>query len=228
MVLYYAFFAVFVFLLLLKQRDVDINPGPKKKEARFFSCFRWNLNTILAHNKLSLLKAYNTIHQYDILCISETYLDSSVSIDDTTLSLPGYNLVRSDYSSNVKRGGVCLYCKETLSLRIINVSFLSQCMLCKVIIQRQKGYVVVIYRSLSQAAVEFDEFLSHFEKLLNFVKQIPPSFTIVLDDFNATSKPWWSDDITPPEDTDIDSLTIVHGANNIRAIYYQIHYPALI
>ena len=93
-------------------------------------------------------------------------------------------------------------------------------MLCKVIIQRQKGYIVVIYRSPSQATVEFDEFLSHFGKLLNFVKQIPPSFTIVLDDFNATSKPWWSDDVTPPEGTDIDSLTIVHGANNIRAIYY--------
>ena len=87
------FFAAFAFLLLLKYGDVEINPGPKRKGTRFFSCFHWNVNSILAHNKLSLLEAYNTVHKYDILCISETYLDSSVSVDDTTLSLPGYNLV---------------------------------------------------------------------------------------------------------------------------------------
>ena len=91
------FFAAFTFLLLLQHGDVEVNPRPKKKEVRFFSCFHWNLNSILAHNKLSLLEAYNTIHKYDILCISETYLDFSVSVDDTTLSLPDYNLVWSDH-----------------------------------------------------------------------------------------------------------------------------------
>ena len=139
------FYALFAFLLLLKHGDVEINPGPKKKETRFFSCLHWNINSILAHNKLTLLQAYNTIHQYDILCISETYFDSSISNDDTTLSLPGYNLARSDHPGNVKRGGVCLYYKEKLSLRMINVSFLSQCVLCEVTLQRQKGYVIVIY-----------------------------------------------------------------------------------
>ena len=97
----------------------------REKMQGFFSLFHWNVNRILAHNKLSLLETYNTFHKYDILCISETYLDSSVSVDDTTLSLPGYNLVRSDHPSNIKRGGVCLYYKENLSLRSINVPFLS-------------------------------------------------------------------------------------------------------
>ena len=45
-------FAAFAFLLLLKHGDVEVNPGPKKKEVRFFSCFHWNLNSILAYNKL--------------------------------------------------------------------------------------------------------------------------------------------------------------------------------
>ena len=83
-------FAAFAFSFLLKHGDAKIHPGPKKKEARFFSCFHWNVNSILAHNKLTLLKAYNTIHKYDISCISKTYLDSSSSVDDTALSLPGY------------------------------------------------------------------------------------------------------------------------------------------
>ena len=110
-------FAGFAFVLLLKHGDVEINPGPNKKEARFFSCFHWNINSILTHNKLSLLEAYNTVHKYDILCISETYLDSSALVDNTTPSLSGYNLVRSDHPSNVKRCRVCLYYREKLSLR---------------------------------------------------------------------------------------------------------------
>ena len=56
------------------------------------------------------------------------YLDSSVSNDDTTLSLPGYNLARPDHPGNVKRGGAFLYYKEKLSLRMImSPSFLSVC-----------------------------------------------------------------------------------------------------
>ena len=79
---------------------------------------------------MSLLEAYNTVHKYDILCISEAYLDSSVLVDDTvTLSLPDYSLVQSDHPNNVKRGGVCFYYKENLSLRSINVSFFSWCVL---------------------------------------------------------------------------------------------------
>ena len=59
-------FGVFVFLLLLKHGNVEINPGPKKKEPIIFSCFHWNVNNILAHKKLSSLEAYNAIHQYDM------------------------------------------------------------------------------------------------------------------------------------------------------------------
>ena len=88
---------------------------------------------------MSLLEAYNTVHKYDILCKSETYLDSSVSIDDTTLSFPGYNLVPSDHPGNVKRGSVYLCYKENLSLRSTNVPFLSQCVLREVTLQSQKG-----------------------------------------------------------------------------------------
>ena len=43
---------------------------------------------------------------YDIICIFETYLDSSVSYDDPRLNLSGNKLVRADNLSNNKRGGV--------------------------------------------------------------------------------------------------------------------------
>ena len=133
---------LFTFLKMAISRSIL---DPRKKKQDFFLFFHLNVNNILARNKLSLLEAYNTIYKYDILCISETYLDSSVSVDDTTLSLPGYSLVRSDHLTMLKRGGVCMYFKENLSLRSINVPFLSQCVLCEMTLQSQKGYVIVIY-----------------------------------------------------------------------------------
>ena len=36
-----------------------------------------------------------------------------------------------------------------------------------------------------------------------------------MGDFNARSKSWWPDDITSPEGTDINSLTTVHGLQQL-------------
>ena len=38
----------------------------------------------VGHNykKVSLLEAYNAVHHCDLICVSETYLDSSISNDE--------------------------------------------------------------------------------------------------------------------------------------------------
>ena len=73
--------------------------------------------------KFFLLKAYIAIHKFDIICTSETYLDSSTPSDDSNLEISGYTLVRSDHPSNNKRGGRGggIYYKSFLPLRILNV-----------------------------------------------------------------------------------------------------------
>ena len=75
-------FVFFTALLLITHGDIETNPEPKSKNSKYFSCCHWNVNSILAHDKLSLLTAYNSTQHYDIICISETYLDSS--IDENT------------------------------------------------------------------------------------------------------------------------------------------------
>ena len=45
----------------------------------------------------------------DMICLSETNLESTIQSDNYNLEIPGYNLVCSDYPSNNKRGGVCIY-----------------------------------------------------------------------------------------------------------------------
>ena len=86
-------------LLILLSADAELNPGPKRASTSNISICHWNLNSISAHNytKLFLLKAYIAIHKFDIICLSETYLDSSTtSDDDDDLAISGYNLIRSD------------------------------------------------------------------------------------------------------------------------------------
>ena len=61
----------FVLLILLMDGDVESNPGPKTKSKKpiFYSYCHRNVNILLAHNKLSMLEAYNIADKYDIICI---------------------------------------------------------------------------------------------------------------------------------------------------------------
>ena len=76
--------------------NVEVNPRPKTKANNTFSVFCWNLNSISAHNysKVSLLKAYLAVHKFDIVCLSETYLDSNTAPDIENLKISGYNLIK--------------------------------------------------------------------------------------------------------------------------------------
>ena len=65
---------VFPVLLLLYHGDIEDNPGPKRKLPKL-SCCHWNVNSIIVHNKLSLIIAYNTVQKLGVICISETYLN---------------------------------------------------------------------------------------------------------------------------------------------------------
>ena len=48
--------------------------------------------------------------------------------------------------------------------------------------QNEKGYIAVIYCSPSQSCSEFEDFLFNLEKLINQIKQLKPSFKIILGD----------------------------------------------
>ena len=141
--------------------------------------------------KKSSIEAYNSIQNYShFICISKTYQNSSVSLDDKDIAIEGYNIVHADHPSNHKKGGACIYYKESLAVQFINIIFLNKCLLCKVTFDdNKKGYITVLYRSLSQSNSEFDNFLSGFENMLNVISSFKPDFSIILGDFNAISKP---------------------------------------
>ena len=76
--------------------------------------------------KFSLLSAYSSVHKFDIICLSETYLNSETPSDDENLEIAGYNLVIEDHPSNSKGGGVCVNYKSSLPFRVINVKYLQE------------------------------------------------------------------------------------------------------
>ena len=114
---------------ILLSGDIESNPDPKLISGQSFLICHWNLSSISAHNfaKISVLTAYILVHNFDIICLSERYLNSKTSTHDKNLEIRGYNLLRTDHPCNNKRGGLCIFCRTTLPLRVLNISHLSEC-----------------------------------------------------------------------------------------------------
>ena len=154
-----------ILLLLICAGDIELNPGPRKNNTSYnFSFCLWNLNSIAAHNfsKLSLLEAYKVQHKFDMMCLSETFLDSSIPTDDERLNMTGYKLIRADNPSDSKKGGEGIYYNESLAVPQFEVKNLNECRIFEVSIKNKREYVVSLYRSPSQTQDEFDIF---FDKL---------------------------------------------------------------
>ena len=54
-----------------------------------------------------------TFLQYDIICLSETILDSLIETSDIRIDIEGYNLIRVDFPGN-KKGEVYLCIIRTI------------------------------------------------------------------------------------------------------------------
>ena len=129
------------------------------------------------------------------------------SIPDNVLDIERYRLVRADHPNNIKRGGVCIYYKESLPVRVINIPYIKEALLLEMNYNNKKAIISVICRSPSQSTDEFESFLLNFEQLLDDVSQCRPSLSIITGDFNARSVSWWSNDINTTEGLKLSSMS---------------------
>ena len=99
----------FIFRTILLSGDVESNPDP---ETLTFCC--WNLNSIPAYDflRVSIIEAYNSVYNNDLIGIVETHLDSTV--DGDRVALDCYSFYKDNHLQNVKIGGVGLYVKDSL------------------------------------------------------------------------------------------------------------------
>ena len=98
-----------------------------------------------------------SLHNFDVVCISETYLDSATTIDDKNLEIARYNLLRADHASSSKRGSVCVYYKSSLAFRLIDVHSLQECLIFEILIGGKLCNLISLYRSPSQSSNFFEE-----------------------------------------------------------------------
>ena len=106
------------------------------------------------------------VNRFDIICLVETYIDSSILFDDSKLDISGYNLIRSDHPPNIKLGGNCIYHKNFPHLRACDISILDECMNFELKIGYSLCRFVALYRSSSQTQDDFLSFSQNFELTL--------------------------------------------------------------
>ena len=141
----------FKHLLFLLSGEIETNPGPKRPFNIKF-CHQ-NLNGLAAHDfiKVTLVEAFITSNNFDLVCLSGTLLDSTIPNDDVNIQTNGYSLLRADHPNDIKRGGVCIYFKESLPLiRINELTNIKDCILTEISVNNEKCFFTCLYRSEKQ------------------------------------------------------------------------------
>ena len=145
------------------------------------------MNSSTAHNfeKVNFLEAYNTVNKFDIICLSESFLDPSILTENNNLKINGYKMVRADHPHNVKGRGVCAYVRESLPVLNFSNSYLSECLTLEVTISNKKCYIITLYRSPSCSL--YEQVILFNRTILNIFHNFIPSKIILCDDRN---RPW--------------------------------------
>ena len=163
-----------------------------------------------------------------MICLSETFLHSSIPTNNERLNMKGYKLIRADNSGDSKKGGVGICCKEFLAVRPVEVKNLNECVIFELSIKNKRGYVVALYRSPSQTQDKFDIFVISFEQLIGDIIAKKPLFVLITSDFNVRSTNCWKNDLSTSEGTQVDSLPTSYGLSQTISDPTSIHLPVLI
>ena len=140
------------------------------------------------------MRAYISLHNFDVVSISETCLDSTTAIDDENLAITEYHLLRADHASNSKRDGVCVYYQSFLALRLFNVHYLQVCLIFEVLIGGKSCNFVSLYRSPSQSSDSFDEFVDNLQPSLDKISNQNSFLTVFLGALNTKSSTLYKHD----------------------------------
>ena len=198
---------------MIQSGDVELNPDPKKSSSLSF--FHWNLNRIAAHDfaKISLIQSHALFYKTDIIFLSETFLDSSNDTNNPKLNIPGYTLLRSDYPSNIKRAGVCMFYKDYLPvIRRDDLCALTECIVVEVNFYKKKSlFFTYNYRSLSQTVDEFESYCQSLHLTLKNKDDTSPFSSVLIADVNARCTNWWAADIDSKAGKELDILTSTAG-----------------
>jgi hypothetical protein len=155
----------------------------------------WNCNSLLAHNgiRIPLIESYNVLQKYDIIAITESALNDTVS--DVDIELEGYIPIRKNLPPGVTHGGVLLYYKDSLAIQeITDFETHDNMIVCKIIVGNKTIFVSATYRKHHQNPNQLHTFFSNYRDMCSKVLNERPYCVVHLGDLNSHSSNWWAGD----------------------------------
>ena len=91
------------------------------------------------------MEDFITSNNFDLVCMSKTFLDSTIPTDDLDIQINGYSLITADHLNDIKRGDVCIYFKESLPLIKRNdLTNIKDCLATGININNEKYFVTFL------------------------------------------------------------------------------------
>ena len=103
-------------------------------------------------------------------------------------------------------GGVSIYYKESLPIKMLNSNYLQECISFNVKIGSKRYTIVSFYRSPSQSANEFENVLNKLNLTMESLTQKNPFLTVVIGNFNVRPSKWCMDDKATQQGFKIENL----------------------
>ena len=180
-----------IFQLLILSGDIHPNPGPVNGTNNYSFC-HINARSLTTTNRLTEIEDFiSTIHDFDIVGISESHLDQS--IDDSMISIPNYKILRKD--RNRRGGGVCLYIKEHIPyVRKYDLECIgTESIWIEFKVNTKKFLFGCYYRPPGQNANDIDLFLHNLNYSFDLAYNQGYTSITVVGDFNDRCTTWLQD-----------------------------------
>ena len=140
--------------------------------------------------------------------MSETFLNSTIDLNDGNINIDGYSILRADHPSNNKRGGVCIYFKQSLPLiRRDDLSTMQEAIVTEISVENETCFFTCFYRPPSQSHYELENFCSELNLLLTNINNNQPACSILTADFNVECSKCCSSDKNNIAGLEIDITT---------------------
>ena len=103
-----------------------------------------------------------------------------------------------------------------MPIRFLHITNLSECLICEILYDQRKCFIVSLYRSPKQTPAEFDDFIAKREIIIdNIITSSSPNLIFIAGDFNAKLSNWNHDDPDTDEGIEISTITSSYGLTQI-------------
>ena len=202
------FFSIKIAKFLVNCGDIESNPG--------FTFMQWNCNSLPAHDytRVSLIEAYNTLHNFDLIALSETALRPDHQ--NKPLEIKGYSIIRNDLPTGDTHGGVMIYHKDDLAVKHRpDLQIIPNVIAIEISLKRKKVFFIYTYRKHGQTDLQRHDFEDKIDEIIKKTKDENPHCVLLAGDFNAHNSLWYEDDRTDPLGTSLQKIFADNGLTQL-------------